>query len=138
MTSMRLRERAFASRDGFPVPSSCESPYVVVGIDLMRSSFIPEQPDGIMNNKISKIYIAGHRGLVGSALVRQLLAQGYVNLVCRSHGELDLCRFHDVETFLSGGNAGICVPCRGQGGWNIRQQPVPSISCLRTSRYRIT
>ena len=51
-------------------------------------------------NKTSKIYIAGHRGLVGSALVRQLLSKEYVNLVCRSHGELDLCRFHDVETFL--------------------------------------
>ncbi|MBZ4193414.1 MAG: GDP-L-fucose synthase [Candidatus Contendobacter sp.] len=38
----------------------------------------------------AKIYIAGHRGLVGSALVRALRAQGYQNLLLRSHAELDL------------------------------------------------
>jgi GDP-L-fucose synthase len=41
-------------------------------------------------NKDSKIYIAGHRGLVGSALIRQLNAQGYSNVVTRTHSELDL------------------------------------------------
>jgi len=41
-------------------------------------------------NKHAKIYIAGHRGLAGSALVRTLIAQGYTNLVLRSHAELDL------------------------------------------------
>ena len=40
-------------------------------------------------NKNAKIYIAGHRGLVGSALMRQLQAQGYTNLVTRTHAELD-------------------------------------------------
>lgn len=38
----------------------------------------------------SKIYVAGHRGLVGSALVRQLRSQGFQNLVLRTHAELDL------------------------------------------------
>jgi GDP-L-fucose synthase len=38
----------------------------------------------------AKIYVAGHRGLVGSALVRALRAQGYENLLLRSHAELDL------------------------------------------------
>ncbi|WP_237560285.1 GDP-L-fucose synthase, partial [Ferriphaselus sp. R-1] len=38
----------------------------------------------------SKIYIAGHRGLVGSALVRRLQARGYTNLVIRTHAELEL------------------------------------------------
>ena len=38
----------------------------------------------------AKIYVAGHRGLVGSALVRTLRAQGYTNLVLRTHAELDL------------------------------------------------
>jgi GDP-L-fucose synthase len=41
-------------------------------------------------NKNSKIYIAGHRGLVGSAIERELRRQGYCNLVTRSHAELDL------------------------------------------------
>jgi GDP-L-fucose synthase len=38
----------------------------------------------------SKIFVAGHRGLVGSALIRQLRATGFTNLVCRSRNELDL------------------------------------------------
>lgn len=41
-------------------------------------------------NKHSKIYIAGHRGLAGSAIVRELQHQGYTNLVSRTHAELDL------------------------------------------------
>jgi GDP-L-fucose synthase len=40
--------------------------------------------------KNSKIYIAGHRGLAGSAIVRELQRQGYTNLVMRTHTELDL------------------------------------------------
>ena len=40
--------------------------------------------------KTSKIYVAGHRGLAGSAILRSLQAQGYTNLVTRTHGELDL------------------------------------------------
>jgi GDP-L-fucose synthase len=42
-----------------------------------------------MNNN-SKIYVAGHRGLAGSAIVRELQRQGYTNLVTRTHAELDL------------------------------------------------
>ena len=41
-------------------------------------------------NKDDKIYVAGHRGLVGSALMGQLEAQGYNNIVTRTHAELDL------------------------------------------------
>ncbi len=41
-------------------------------------------------NKNSKIYIAGHRGLAGSAIVRELQRRGYTNLVLRTHAELDL------------------------------------------------
>jgi GDP-L-fucose synthase len=52
-------------------------------------------------NKDSKIYVAGHRGLVGSALVRKLREQGYGNLVLRSSKELDLRRQSDVEAFFS-------------------------------------
>lgn len=41
-------------------------------------------------DKHSKIYVAGHRGLAGSAIVRELTRQGYTNLVLRTHAELDL------------------------------------------------
>ena len=51
-------------------------------------------------DKNSKIYVAGHKGLVGSALVRVLTAQGYNNLVYRTHQELDLIRQADAETFF--------------------------------------
>ena len=52
-------------------------------------------------NKNAKIYIAGHRGLVGSALVRQLKTQGYENLVTRTHDELDLTNQLTVEAFFN-------------------------------------
>ena len=51
-------------------------------------------------NKNATIYIAGHRGLVGSALMRQLQTQGYENLVTRTHDELDLTNQLAVETFF--------------------------------------
>ena len=41
-------------------------------------------------NKTDKIYVAGHRGLVGSAIVRSLQAKGYENIIGRTHKELDL------------------------------------------------
>ena len=47
-----------------------------------------------------KIYIAGHRGLVGSAIVRQLEARGFVNLVTRTHNELDLTNQAEVQAFF--------------------------------------
>lgn len=51
-------------------------------------------------NKNSKIYVAGHRGLVGSAIVRNLEERGYTNIICRTHKELDLTRQADVEKFF--------------------------------------
>lgn len=51
--------------------------------------------------KSSKIFVAGHRGMVGSAIVRQLVSQGYTNIITRTHSELDLTRQADVEKFFS-------------------------------------
>lgn len=48
----------------------------------------------------AKIYIAGHRGLVGSAILRKLKSEGYDNLITRTHQELDLMRQSDVEAFF--------------------------------------
>jgi GDP-L-fucose synthase len=52
-------------------------------------------------NKTSRIYLAGHTGLVGSALYRKLLNEGYTNIITRTHGELDLIRQSDVERFFA-------------------------------------
>jgi GDP-L-fucose synthase len=49
----------------------------------------------------SKIYVAGHRGLVGSALMRQLIARGYKNLITRTHAELDLTSQAAVSEFFA-------------------------------------
>jgi GDP-L-fucose synthase len=51
-------------------------------------------------DKHARIYVAGHRGMVGSALVRQLAAHGYSNLVTRTHAELDLTNQAAVERFF--------------------------------------
>lgn len=50
--------------------------------------------------KSSKIYVAGHRGMVGSAIVRRLQSAGYTNLVTRTHAELDLIDQAAVTEFL--------------------------------------
>lgn len=51
--------------------------------------------------KNNKIYIAGHRGLVGSAIVKTLKQKGYTNLILRTSKELDLTRQVDVENFFA-------------------------------------
>ncbi len=51
-------------------------------------------------NSDSKIYVAGHRGLVGSAVLRKLKSEGYTNLITRSHEKLDLTRQAEVESFF--------------------------------------
>ena len=53
-----------------------------------------------MMEKNAKIYVAGHRGMVGSAIMRELARQGYSNIITRTHKELDLCRQADVEAFF--------------------------------------
>lgn len=50
--------------------------------------------------KDSKIYIAGHSGLVGSAILRKLKSEGYANIITRTHSELDLTRQQQVEDFF--------------------------------------
>ena len=51
-------------------------------------------------NIFSKIYVAGHRGMVGSAICRELQRQGYTNIVTRTHAQLDLCNQQAVEDFF--------------------------------------
>ena len=50
--------------------------------------------------KSSKIYIAGHRGMVGSSILRELQAKGYSNFILRSSVELDLRNQQEVAKFF--------------------------------------
>ena len=50
--------------------------------------------------KTDKIFVAGHRGLVGSAIKRELEARGYFNILTRTHNELDLTNSHAVKLFF--------------------------------------
>lgn len=54
-----------------------------------------------MMEKNAKIYVAGHRGMVGSAIVRELRAQGYDNIITRTHNELDLIDQRAVDGFFA-------------------------------------
>ena len=54
-----------------------------------------------MMDKNSKIYVAGHRGLVGSAIVKNLQAKGYTDILTRTHAELDLCNQAAVANFFA-------------------------------------
>ena len=51
-------------------------------------------------NKDSKIYVAGHRGLVGSAIMRKLKQEGYTNIITRTHKELDLTNQAQTQEFF--------------------------------------
>lgn len=53
-----------------------------------------------MMEKSAKIYVAGHLGMVGSAIVRELKRREYDNIITRTHAELDLCRQDEVEQFF--------------------------------------
>lgn len=52
-------------------------------------------------NKDSKIFVAGHRGLVGSAILKNLQQKGYTNFVLRTHAELDLTDQYAVNEFFA-------------------------------------
>ncbi|NCS89573.1 MAG: GDP-fucose synthetase [Ignavibacteria bacterium CG2_30_36_16] len=52
-------------------------------------------------NKTSRLYLAGHKGMVGSAIYRNLIANGYTNLIVKNLEELDLIRQADVEDFFA-------------------------------------
>ncbi len=55
-----------------------------------------------MMEKDARIYVAGHRGMVGSAIVRELERQGYTNILTHTHKELDLTRQEAVDRFFAG------------------------------------
>ncbi|WOL16729.1 hypothetical protein Cni_G25517 [Canna indica] len=54
-----------------------------------------------LSDTAAKVFVAGHRGLVGSAIHRKLVSLGFTNLLLRTHAELDLTRQADVEAFFA-------------------------------------
>ena len=68
-----------------------------------------------------RIFVAGHRGMVGAALVRALSAQSGIELVLRSHDELDLCDAQAVADFFS--STSSILPPRGL----VASMPIPVI-----------
>ena len=59
----------------------------------------------------SRIYVAGHRGMVGSAIVRQLQARGCSNLIRRTHAELDLVDQAAVRAFFAAEKPDVVIFC---------------------------
>ena len=80
-----------------------------------------------MMEKNAKIYVAGHRGMVGSAIVRELKKQGYTNIITRTHAELDLCRQDAVEGFFAQEKPEyvfLAAACSHQS-WKRQMKPMP-------------
>ena len=77
-----------------------------------------------MNTDI-KIYIAGHKGMVGSAIWRSLEAKGYQNLIGRSSAELDLRNYQDVVTFLNSEKPDVVIDAAARVGGILANNNYP-------------
>ncbi len=79
--------------------------------------------------KTAKIFVAGHRGLVGGAIYRNLQAKGYTNLITRTHAELDLCCQAAVNDFFAREKPGyVFLAAAHVGGIGINSEhPAPFI-----------
>lgn len=67
-------------------------------------------------NKSSKIFLAGHRGMVGSAIMRSLQSKGYEQIVCVHREDLDLTNQHKVELFFRISKPEIVIDCAAKVG----------------------
>jgi GDP-L-fucose synthase len=77
-------------------------------------------------NQNAKIYVAGHTGLVGSAIVRRLKALGYQNLLLRTHAELDLTDQDAVQNFFSGQQPEHVILAAAKVGGIIANNTLPA------------
>lgn len=66
--------------------------------------------------KNSRIFVAGHNGLVGSAILRQLKKQEYTNIIVKNHNELDLCDYNKVDEFFKTNNIEYVFLCAAKVG----------------------
>lgn len=74
----------------------------------------------------SRIYVAGHRGLAGSALVRRLQAKGYTNLITRRHAELDLIDGPSVRSFFEGERPDVVFLAAAKAGGIMANSTYPA------------
>jgi GDP-L-fucose synthase len=74
----------------------------------------------------SKIYVAGHRGLAGSAIVRRLRAKGYENLVTRAHSELELTEANAVARFFAEAKPEVVVLAAAKVGGILANNTYPA------------
>lgn len=77
-------------------------------------------------NKDSKIYVAGHTGLLGSALMKRLKSEGYTNIVTRTHRDLDLTRQEAVEEFFKKEQPEYVFLCAGLTGGIMANKTYPA------------
>ena len=76
--------------------------YDICNLNPSTQYLVPRTPNAVLKmKKDSKIYVAGHKGMVGSAIVRKLQAEGYNNLLLRTSIELDLRNQQSVDAFFA-------------------------------------
>ena len=88
--------------------------------------------------KSAKIYVAGHRGLVGSAIWNNLLAKGYTNLIGRTHRELDLMDCMAVKRFFDEERPDYVILAAAHVGGIMANNTFGRISSTKTCRYSRT
>ena len=73
-------------------------------------------------DKDTAIYVAGHRGMVGSAIFRELKSRGYEKIITASHAELDLCSQYEVNRFFRQHTPGcVIIAAARVGGINANR-----------------
>jgi GDP-L-fucose synthase len=77
-------------------------------------------------NKDAKIFVAGHRGLVGSAVTRELIREGYNHLCLRTHEELDLTRQQAVDGFFAAERPEYVFLCAAKVGGILANSTYPA------------
>ena len=90
-----------------------------------------------MLNKADKIYVAGHRGLVGSAIVRNLKAKGYTDVIGRTHKELDLTNQAAVRTFFETERPDVVVLAAAKVGGINANNTTPAELPMRICRFNV-
>jgi GDP-L-fucose synthase len=77
-------------------------------------------------DKDTRFYIAGHRGLIGSAFLHRLERDGYSNLITRTHDELELCDAGEVERFFAAEQPEVVIMAAGKVGGIVANQEYPA------------
>jgi GDP-L-fucose synthase len=86
-------------------------------------------------NKMDKIYVAGHTGLIGSAVVRRLQGEEFDNLLLASHADLELTDSADVDCFFNEHSPEYVVLAAGRVGAFLRTRHTRPISLAPIWRF---